>query len=445
MSYISHLRSVGALCLAIAVLTGGNVAAQETARPPATGLDGVPVTRLDQDLRERLGVYVASDGAMLTLTGDMGARRGLVYMLSNGLHGPLKEEADGAFTAPDFALRFAAGDSGSLIVSDARGTTRYAKVDLEQTATTFASGPVTLNGKLVRLKGRKARALAVWIDGSNNDPSTDDTIWQYALAQRGIAVFVYDKRGTGASGGEPSSDFDVRAGDTIAALAEARRLAPDIRRAGVIGGSQGGWVVPLVATRTKVDFAVHAFALADGPIAQDKALVDQAVTEGGFGPEALAQARRLTAITERIVRSNLAEGLDELDSFKAAQGDAVWLKAIQPNSYTGIFLMFTGEQIRQVGPAAAQGLSFTFEPRPLIAANAARQLWLLGGKDRQAPNAATRAILGELQRGGKDISVTVFPDAGHGLVQPAQGDRAGRMTFAPGLFDLTAKWMIEAR
>lgn len=408
-------------------------------------LDAAPTTRLDEDLRTRLGVYAAPDGSTLTLTGDNGSPRGLAYTLASGTHGALREEADGTFAAPDFTLRFGPVGGGTLMVSDARGVTVYSWVDLEQTFTTFPSGDIVLRGKLVRPRGPQARALAVWIEGSNNSPSTDDTIWQYALAARGVAVFVYDKRGTGASGGAPTSDFAVRADDTLAALAEARRIAPDIPRLGIIGGSQGGWVVPVAANRTRLDFTVHAFALADGPIAQDKALVEQAVSEGGFGPKALAQARKLTAITERIVRSNLAEGLDELELFKRVHADAPWLKAIQPKSYTGLFLSFTADQIRQSGPAAAQGLDFAFEPRPLIASNPARQLWLLGGNDRQAPNAETRAILGKLQESRRDIAVTIFPEAGHGLVQPAKDDRYGRMSYAPGLFDLTAKWIIDGK
>ena len=66
----------------------------------------------------------------------------------------------------------------------------------------------------------------------------------------------------------------------------------------------------------------------------------------------------------------------------------------------------------------AQGLSFYHDPQPLLASLRTRQLWLLGGSDRQAPSAGTQDVLRELQRQGRDVSVVVFPRADHGLIEP---------------------------
>ncbi len=265
------------------------------------------------------------------------------------------------------------------------------------------------------------------------------------LARRGIAVFVFDKRGTGASAGTPTSDFYARARDTAAAIAEARRLAPRIRRVGVIGGSQGGWVAPIVATLVPVDFVIPAFALADGPIAQDKALVEQQVRAGGFGEAEILAARELANITENIVRTEMREGFSELDTFKAKHANAPWMKAIQPRSYTGLFLQFTTEQIRAIGPAAAQGLDFSYEPRPVIEAIKARQLWLLAGADRQAPNAETRRILREIQGSRPNLAVIVFPGADHGLVERLKTADGENSAFSAGVFDITADWIRNGK
>nr|WP_255501067.1 alpha/beta fold hydrolase [Caulobacter sp. RHG1] len=287
--------------------------------------------------------------------------------------------------------------------------------------------------------------MAVWIDGSNNDPSTDDTAWQYELARRGVAVFVYDKRGTGASTGALSADFQVRARDTAAAVAEARRLLPGVRRVGVIGGSQGGWVAPLTATLTPLDFVIPAFAMAEGPIAQDRLVVEDQVRQAGFGDDALAQARALTAITERIVRSDFREGYAALDAFKARHASAPWLKAIQPRSYTGVLLTLSSADAKAGGPAASQGLSFAYEPRPVIEAIKARQLWLLGGDDHQAPNAGTQAILRQVQTRRKDLAVVVFPKADHGLIQRTRTADGTTTAYAAGLFDIAAVWIQTGR
>ena len=93
-----------------------------------------------------------------------------------------------------------------------RGTVEpAAHLRLVEKPTTFTSDGIKLHGKLVLPPQGRAKALAMWIDGSNNNPSTDDAVWQYELARRGVAVFDYDKRGTGASASAPTSDFHARA------------------------------------------------------------------------------------------------------------------------------------------------------------------------------------------------------------------------------------------
>lgn len=414
------------------------------AAAPAPPLDALPQTTLAPELRCLLGAYALPGGSVVTITGRDGAPRGLQVTRSDGRFGALQEQADGGFAGEGLDLRFAPCAEGRLTLKEGPSTATGTRLGLTERATEFSSGSVRLHGKLVLPAGAPPRALAVWIDGSNNNPSTDDTAWAYELARRGVAVFTYDKRGTGRSAGAPSSDFHVRAQDTVAAVQAARQLAPAVTRVGVIGASQGGWVAPLVARQEPLDFVVAAFAMAEGPIAQDRLLVEQQLSDAGFGDEARTQSRTLTALTERIVRSGLREGYAELDAFKAAHASAPWLSAIQPRSYTGIFLKFPSDELRQHGPAMAQGLSFDHEPRPVLEQLRSRQLWLLGGSDRQAPSDGTQAILRDLQGQGRDVSVIVFPRADHGLIETrSQADGRRLPVYSAGLFDATADWVLR--
>jgi uncharacterized protein len=430
-------RSVVRWLFAITFIVGSSSA--------GAALDAAPQTRLDADLRCLLGVYSLSAQRTVTINGADGQPRGLRYVLSNGQFGSLQQGAGGSFVSPSLAIRFEPCTAGRLRLTQGATVERGVRLSIVERNTRFMSDGVSLHGKLVLPVGGSARALAVWIEGSNNNPSTDDSVWPYELARRGVAVFVYDKRGTGASTGAPSSDFHVRARDTAAALGEARRLAPGIRRVGVIGGSQGGWVAPITATLIPLDFVIAAFSTADGPIAQDQALVVQQLREAGFDDAVQLQARELTAIAERIVRSNMRDGLDELEAFKTRLAGAPWLSAIQPRSYTGLFLRFSADVIRTHGPALAQGLSFEHDPRPVIEAIQPRQLWLLGGNDRQAPNAATQRILQQLQRKRGDIDVVVFPKADHGLIEAVSTPDGKAMAYSSGLFGLTADWITQHR
>jgi uncharacterized protein len=429
---------LGRLLLFAAALVAG-------ASSAAASLDAVVQTRLDAELRCLLGVYELPAQRSVTITGADGQPRGLRYTFSNGLFGDLQEGANGSYTGGAFMIHFEPCSAGRMRLTQGGVVEEGIHLRLVETSTTFTSDRLKLHGKLVLPASGPARALAVWIEGSNNNPSTDDTVWQYELARRGVAVFVYDKRGTGASAGELLSDFHARARDTAAAVNEARRLAPGIRHVGVIGASQGGWVAPLAATRVPLDFVVAAFALAQGPIAQDQALVAQQLAEAGFDESVQFQAKELTAITEKIVRSMMGDGLEELDTFKSRFAGAPWLDAIQPRSYTGLFLKFSSDDIKIHGPALAQGLSFDYEPRPVIEGIKPRQLWLLGGRDRQAPNAATQSILRQIQQKRRDIVVVVFPRADHGLIEPTTTASGMTMAYCARLFELTADWIKDKK
>ena len=440
------IRRLGLVFAMLLALVPGAAAAERGPEdlPPASGaspLDATPATTLDGNLRCLLGVYAFPDGSVVTVTGSDGHPRDLQYTLSDGRFGSMQALPSGGYSTPSFTASFSRCDEGALTLTRGSVSERGARQRLVERHTSFESDGVRLRGKLVLPEGGRAHALAVWVEGSNNDPSTDDSVWQYELARRGVAMFVYDKRGTGGSSGAQTSDFFLRARDAAAAVAEARRLEPGIRAVGVIGGSQGGWVAPLAAKLVPLDFVVAAFALADGPIAQDQALVERQLREAGFDDEALAQARELTAITERIVRSNLDDGLEALDAFKREHADVPWMAAIQPRSYTGVFLRFSTAELTAMGMAAAQGLSFTYDPRPVIESIAPRQLWLLGGSDRQAPNAATQRILREIQQAGTDLSVVVFPNADHGLVEPVSTPDGVVIAYSPNVFDVAATWI----
>lgn len=407
-------------------------------------LDAVPQTRLEPALHCRLGAYALPEGRFVAITGQGGHPRDLQYTLSSGEFGRLREGADGSYAGGTLAIAFEPCALGKLKLTRGETAEQGVRLPLVETRMTFSSSDgVKLRGKLVMPQGQPAKALAVWIDGSNNDPSTDDTVWQYELARRGVAMFVYDKRGTGGSAGALSADFHVRAQDTAAAVRQARRMAPGIGKVGVIGGSQGGWVAPLTATLTPLDFVIPAFAMAEGPIAQDRLVVEDQLRQAGFKDADMAKGAALADLTARVVRSNFRDGFEDLDAFREAHAGEAWLKAIQPRSYTGVLLTLSSADAKAGGAAAAQGLSFVYEPRPVIETIKPRQLWLLGGSDHQAPNAGTQTILRQIQRRRSDLDVVVFPKADHGLIERPQ--RPGGMTsaYSPRLFDIVAAWIAS--
>jgi uncharacterized protein len=141
----------------------------------------------------------------VTITGDDGQPRGLRYTLSSGQFGDLREVANGSWASESLVIHSGPCSAGTLRLTQTQGQNveRGLCLRLVERTTIFTSDGIQLRGKLVLPANGHARALAVWVEGSNNNHSTDDTVWQHELARRGAAVFVYDKRGTGASAGTP--------------------------------------------------------------------------------------------------------------------------------------------------------------------------------------------------------------------------------------------------
>ena len=112
-------------------------------------------------------------------------------------------------------------------------------------------------------KGGGKVPVVVLVHGSEHDSALDFYALQRMFPAQGIGAFVYDKRGTGASGGTYTQDFERarrRCGEcderSAQACGRARWVASAIRAA-----AQGGWVVPLAVNRAPVDFAIISFGL----------------------------------------------------------------------------------------------------------------------------------------------------------------------------------------
>ena len=137
--------------------------------------------------------------------------------------------------------------------------------------TTFEGDSVKLVGRLVLPKSGGRTPIVVLIHGSEDDSARDWQPLQRLLPEEGVGAFVYDKRGTGGSGGKYTQDFSLLANDAVAAMREARRLAgARAGRIGYLGGSEGGWVAPMAATRATVDFVIVGYGLAFSVIDEDQ-------------------------------------------------------------------------------------------------------------------------------------------------------------------------------
>ena len=206
----------------------------------------------------RPGIYGESTDAFMVLGAAAPAPgSGQRYLFRDGRRGSTASPASPLACDADVAI---------LKLPD--GTTNlWPRNETRETDATFEDVATPLAGRLIEPPGPADanRPLVVLVHGSEKTPAIG-SVYAYMLAAQGVSVFVYDKRGTGASGGDYTQNFELLADDAAAALRSARSLAAcRFARAGFFGGSQGGWVAPLAATRSTADFVAVGFGLVVSP------------------------------------------------------------------------------------------------------------------------------------------------------------------------------------
>lgn len=120
---------------------------------------------------------------------------------------------------------------------------------------TFSSHSTKLAGSLVLPKDRAVTAAVVFVHGSGRQ--TRSMLWARRFAAEGIAAFVYDKRGAGASEGSYEEEQSVGEknitllADDAAAAFDAISGRDSLKNVpiGFAGISQAGWIVPIAAAK----------------------------------------------------------------------------------------------------------------------------------------------------------------------------------------------------
>lgn len=349
----------------------------------------------------------------------------------------------GAMGASDAIV---ACDAGSVRVKGAEGAWQpWTRVALDETRTRFHSHGTDLAGTLIEPgpPGEK-RPLVILVHGSEKTAALASA-YPYLLAAQGIAVFAYDKRGTGSSQGFYTQHFDLLADDAVAAAVEARRLAAGrYSRFGFAGFSQGGWVGPLAAKRSGADFVAVGYGLMLTPLEEDQEQVQSELRRLGYHGRALAQAREVTDATAEIMASHFTRGFDALAALKRRLGAAPWLARIE-GEFTGDVLRTDETTLRRIGVALLDPVNvmWRYDNVALMRSLDAPVLWVVAAEDREAPSDVTARRLLALRRSGKRIDLYRFPDTDHGMYEfvEAPGGARTYTRVTEGFFRLVGDWI----
>src|SRR5471032_970070 len=316
-----------------------------------------------------------------------------------------------------------------------------ASVTVVQEEKTYHSASTELSGTLYLPQGGKTLGLVVVAHGASM-PLRDHALYKHLkqmLPPLGVAVFTYDRRGSGKSGGDlQSSDYAQLADDAIAA---AQMLKADSRidpkHIDVWGFSLGGWLSLLAASRSPViSFAVSISAPVVTPDVQMIFASANILRVNGYPAADIAQA-----VTTRKTVDDYMRGSGDRNTVQRMLDVAKrkpWFKQI--------YMSGTLED-----PATSRWHS-EIEHDPLKTLDDVKvpALLLFGAADPWVPVATSVVRLKAVAAQHRNLDVAVIAGADHAMqlsVSPkAQMNPIGLKAQAPEsveYFGLLASWLTK--
>ena len=397
-----------------------------------------------------VGSYRLADGTLVDIAPSEGDT--LRWRRFDGTTGALHKTAGGAWNstygwtqrADGKTVSFSACSKGQIDFAGVSGQ----RVVFEVRQTTFTSHGTTLAGRLVMPVGGQQVPIAVLLHGSEPDSALTSYFLQRMLPGEGVGAFVYDKRGTGKSGGHYTQDYSLLADDAVVALRTARQLAgPRLGRIGYQGGSQAGWVIPIAANRVAVDFAIVCFGLAVNVIDEDQESVELQMREKGYPPEVIAQALEVASAAEVVFERDFQGGFEKLDEVRAKYGSAPWYKDVHGDFAFFVLQHSDDSELRALAPQFNWHTPFHYDPMGALRADRVPQLWIVGGEDYEAPSAETTRRIKSLIGDGLPFALAYYPRAEHGITlfeMDADGARVSTR-YAEGYFRMIRDFARDGR
>lgn len=300
----------------------------------------------------------------------------------------------------------------------------------------FMNGGVELAGTLYTPREAGPHPAAVLVHGSGRVSRREPSFHARYLARRGIAALAYDKRGVGASTGALyESDYADYAGDVLAGV---RRLAghPDVDSAaiGLIGFSEGEWVAPIAASGSDaIAFVAIIGASGLAPAEQVSMEIAMRLRTLGYPDSVVSGALELNGQLLAYQRTGL--GGEALAVALANAANEPWFED------AGDF----PPEVYAPEEYAWWRSVMDMDPVPFWEGVEVPVLLLKGGRDDRSPagpmESRIRAALA--RSGNEDLTVEVYPDADHMLLEWPRGDGSPPPAFAAGYPDVLVRWILE--
>ena len=314
----------------------------------------------------------------------------------------------------------------------------------------FKNGDVRLVGDLTLPKTPGPHPAVILIHGCcGSVPTRDFGYWSSYLAHHGIAVFAYDRRGGGASGGDfNSATYEDVAGDVVAGFDMLTHRADiDAKHIGVFGMSNGGYVAPLAVALSggRIAFVVVRSGSARRVGDNIDYEVGNDLRGHGFDPSSVRRGVELRRRVTDFVIDRPVITVAAWDSLRAE------VRAVRGEPW---FQWSRTIWVLYATPADSGGARFinslrrswAYDPIPLWRQVKVPVYIMLGGLDRSVPTEESARAFRNVFResGNPDATVRVYPRGNHGLLEAHTGfdDEARHLSYyLPGFQESVVSWI----
>ncbi len=316
-----------------------------------------------------------------------------------------------------------------LVLTRAQGTLRAMRLELGQRHAVLELD-VPLSVRLTLPPGPGPHPAVVLLQGSGDDAATRTYGNVDFFSANGIAAAVYDKRGTGRSGGSHVHDFHRLAADAIAVIEwVAAQPGIDPERIGVTGYSQGGWIGPLAAAGTPlVDFVIANYGMINSPRDEERIETVARLARRGHQGAALEQVAELSNASVDV----MAAGFRHWASYDAVAEryrnepfmddlDGTTIGAFERWPHWLVSLIGP-----HLGPAGIDWDHTSDKALDVLAERGVPVVWRIAADDRSAPPERTLLEVRRRMAAGEPHELQVYPATDHGFlryVEEADGER----------------------
>jgi pimeloyl-ACP methyl ester carboxylesterase len=302
---------------------------------------------------------------------------------------------------------------------------------------------VRLAGTLTEPQGAGPFPTVVLVSGSGRNARNEEVfdhkiflVLADSLTRQGLAVLRYDKRGAGESKGDyakaTTADFAADAAAAVAYL----RSRPDIdgRRLGLIGHSEGGMIVPMLAAK---DPSLAFVVLMAGPGVPGRILLPEQERLIGLAmgePKAEADG---TYVVMRRLYDAVATAKDAPEAQARAREILAAAVPKPPEPVAADLVKLAGSDWFRFFMA--------FDPVPVLRQVRVPVLVLNGSKDLQVPPSIDLPPIRAALARDKDVTIVEMPGLNHLFQHATTGSPAeyGRIeeTLAPELLETVSAWI----